>query len=152
VTRLRKALGPHSIERSGAAYRLALPEDAVDVIRFQRFLASGDVESALGEWKGTPLVGLGAPGLAPVERGLVEQWLGATETQLEHRVQAEPGAVVGRLIELSAEYPLREGLWRLLMLALYRVGRQADALAATLGPSPDGDASRGRAPRGDPRR
>ncbi len=130
VTRLRKALGPEAIDRVGAAYRLALPDDAVDVIRFQRFLASGNVESALGEWKGRPLVGLDALGFAPIERGLVEQWLGATETQLEHQVQDEPGAAIGRLIELSAEYPLREGLWRLLMLALYRVGRQADALAA----------------------
>ena len=62
--------------------------------------------------------------------GLVEQWLGAVEIDLGRRVETDPPGVIGPLTELTADYPFREGLWALLMTALYRVGRQADALAA----------------------
>ena len=98
--------------------------------RFRRQLDSGNVEAALGEWTGTPLAGLDAPSLIPIVDGLVEQWLGAVETDLGRRVETDPPGVIGPLTELTADYPFREGLWALLMTALYRVGRQADALAA----------------------
>jgi DNA-binding SARP family transcriptional activator len=62
--------------------------------------------------------------------GLVEQWLGAVEADLSRRVDTDPQAAIGPLTEFSASYPFREGLWALLMTALYRVGRQGDALAA----------------------
>ena len=130
VVRLRAGLGADAIVRTGAAYRLAVPADAVDVARFRRQLDSGNVEAALAEWTGTPLAGLDAPGLTPIVDGLVEQWLGAVETDLARRVETDPPGVIGPLTELTADYPFREGLWSLLMTALYRVGRQADALAA----------------------
>ncbi|MDQ7908153.1 BTAD domain-containing putative transcriptional regulator [Phytohabitans sp. ZYX-F-186] len=130
VTRLRAALGPGTIARTGAAYRLDLPGDAVDAARFQRRLDAGDVSGALAEWTGYPLAGLTAPGLAATVDGLVERWLGAVEADLVSRVEADPAATVGRLAELTADHPYREGLWALLMTALYRSGRQADALAA----------------------
>ena len=130
VVRLRTGLGADAIVRTGAAYRLAVPADAVDVARFRRQLDSGDVEAALAEWTGTPLAGLDAPGLTPIVDGLVEQWLGAVETDLARRVETDAAGVIGPLTELTADYPFREGLWSLLMTALYRVGRQADALAA----------------------
>jgi predicted ATPase/DNA-binding SARP family transcriptional activator len=130
VTRLRKGLGPDAIVRVGAAYRLDLPAEAVDVVRFQRLLAEGDVDAALAEWIGPPLAGLETDGLAAATDGLVEQWLGAVEAQLSRQVEQDAAAVVGRLTELTADHPFREGLWALLMTALYRVGRQADALAA----------------------
>ena len=82
------------------------------------------------EWTGTPLAGLDAHGLTPIVDGLVEQWLGAVETDLARRVETDAAGVIGPLTELTADYPFREGLWSLLMTALYRVGRQADALAA----------------------
>jgi len=130
VVRLRAGLGADAIVRTGAAYRLAVPADAVDVARFRRQLDSGAFEAALVEWTGTPLAGLDAPGLTPIVDGLVEQWLGAVETDLARRVETDAPGVIGPLTELTADYPFREGLWSLLMTALYRVGRQADALAA----------------------
>ena len=130
VVRLRAGLGADAIVRTGAAYRLAVPADAVDVARFRRQLDSGAFEAALVEWTGTPLAGLDAPGLTPIVGGLVEQWLGAVETDLARRVETDAPGVIGPLTELTADYPFREGLWSLLMTALYRVGRQADALAA----------------------
>jgi predicted ATPase/class 3 adenylate cyclase len=130
VTRLRKGLGPGTIVRTGAAYRLDVAADSVDVARFQRGLADGDVEAALAEWRGAPLAGLDAPGLTGTVDALVEQWLGAMEIDLGQRIETDAAAVIGSLTELTAAYPFREELWALLMTALYRVGRQADALAA----------------------
>jgi predicted ATPase/class 3 adenylate cyclase len=130
VTRLRKGLGASAIVRTGASYRLDVEPDAVDVVRFQRLLADGDVEAALDEWTGPPLAGLDAQGLSATVDALVEQWLGAVELHLARRVETDAGAAIGSLTELTANHPFREGLWALLMTALYRVGRQADALAA----------------------
>jgi predicted ATPase/class 3 adenylate cyclase len=130
ITRLRKGLGPDSIERIGAAYRLQLSPDSVDVIRFQQHLAAGDDHAALAEWTGVPLAGLDPIGLTATVDGLTEQWLGAVETDLGRRVESDAAATIGSLTELTADYPFREGLWALLMTALYRVDRQADALAA----------------------
>ena len=130
ITRLRKGLGADSISRIGAAYRLDVDPDSVDVLRFQHLARVGDIGGALAEWSGAPLAGLHAPGLAAVVEGLVEQWLGAVETDLGHLIETDPASAVGPLTELSSSYPFREGLWALLMTALYKVGRQADALAA----------------------
>ena len=130
ITRLRKGLGAGSIVREGVAYRLTVDPRAVDVARFQRLLDSGDVEAALAEWSGRPMAGLDAAGLGPAVDGLVEQWLGAVEEGLAQHVDVDPGRAIGPLTELSANHPYREGLAGLLMTALYRVGRQADALAA----------------------
>jgi predicted ATPase/DNA-binding SARP family transcriptional activator len=130
VARLRKGLGRDCIVRAGAAYRLAVTADAVDVLRFQRCLDAGDIDGALAEWTGFPLAGLAVPGLVATVDGLVERWLGVMEADLERRAGADPVAAIGPLTELTASYPFREGLWALLMTALYRTGRQADALAA----------------------
>jgi predicted ATPase/DNA-binding SARP family transcriptional activator len=130
VTRLRKGLGPDSIVRTGVAYRLDVTAASVDVVRFQRLLGVDDTEAALAEWTGTPLAGLDADGLTATVDGLIEQYLGVMETDLGQRIETDAHAVIGSLTELTATYPFREGLWALLMTALYRVGRQADALAA----------------------
>ena len=130
VVRLRRALGAGAIVRVGAAYRLTVQPEALDVARFRQQLALGNIEAALDEWTGIPLAGLEAPGLTPVVDGLVEQWLATVEIDLERRLQTDPTATIGPLTELTANHPFREGLWSLLMTALYRVGRQADALDA----------------------
>ncbi|MFI9550775.1 BTAD domain-containing putative transcriptional regulator [Nonomuraea endophytica] len=130
VARLRKGLGPAAIGRAGAAYRLDVPPDAVDVARFRRRLREGDVGGALAEWTGAPLAGVEAPGLSAIVDGLMEEWLGAVEADLEARVEADPHAAVAALTELTGRHPFREGLWALLMTALSRTGRRGDALAA----------------------
>jgi predicted ATPase/DNA-binding SARP family transcriptional activator len=130
IAQLRKTLGADAIERVGAAYRLAVPADAVDVSRFRRHLDGGDIDAALREWGGAPLAGLDVAGLTSTVDGLVERWLDATERSLGLQVGSDPGGAVARLTELTAQHPFREGLWALLMTALHGSGRQAEALAA----------------------
>ena len=130
VARIRRGLGAESIVRTGAAYRLDLDPGQVDVARFEARLGDGDVGAALAEWTGAPLAGLEAPGLTPSVDRLSESWLAVTEADLENRMDRDPASVIGPLTELSATHPYREGLWALLMTALYRADRQADALAA----------------------
>ena len=130
VGRLRQGLGQDALARVGVAYRLNIGPEGVDVGRFQSWLAAGDVDAALAEWTGEPLAGLEAPGLRGVVDGLVEQWIEATERSLAAAVERDPAATIPRLTELTNTHPFREGLWALLMTALYRAGRQADALAA----------------------
>ena len=130
VVRLRKAVGAPTIVRVGAAYRLDVDPAAIDVARFQQHLAAGDDTAALAEWGGTPLAGLESPALQPAVDGLVEGWLGAVERDLGQRVADDPESALADLTELTSRHPFRERLWELLMVALYRAGRQADALAA----------------------
>ncbi|GAB3171207.1 BTAD domain-containing putative transcriptional regulator [Myceligenerans halotolerans] len=130
ITRLRGSLGPDVVVRSGSAYRLDLPRDSVDVLRFRRAADAGRLAEALGEWTGHPLSGVEAPGLAAEVDGLIERWLRAVEAQLTADIDTEPGATIAWLTELTARYPFREELSALQITALYRIGRQADALAA----------------------
>ncbi|HEX8508371.1 MAG TPA: BTAD domain-containing putative transcriptional regulator [Propionibacteriaceae bacterium] len=128
VVRLRKGLGAASIVRIGAAYRLDVPPESVDVARFRRHLDCGNIEAALAEWTGPPLAGLEGHSLTPMVDALVEQWLAVVEIDLQRRLQSAPGSTISQLTELTANYPFRESLWSLLMTALYRVDRQAEAL------------------------
>ncbi|GLZ80196.1 hypothetical protein Afil01_50030 [Actinorhabdospora filicis] len=130
IARLRSALGAALIVRSGAAYILDVDPEAVDVVRFERRLREGDHRAALAEWTGTPLAGLDAPGLVASAAALGERHLGAVEADLEERAAIAPGEAVAVLTGLTERHPLRENLWALLMTALYRAGRQGDALAA----------------------
>jgi DNA-binding SARP family transcriptional activator/DNA polymerase III delta prime subunit len=146
VTRLRKLLGAGLIHSRLEGYVLAVAADDVDVGRFELLLAQarqvaslGDrqreavvLRQALGLWRGEPLADVPSEALRHrvVER-LGEQRLEA----LERRIEAD--LAVGRHAELVSElrvltdtHPLRERLWAQLMLALYRSGRQADALQA----------------------
>jgi len=130
IARLRSSLGSAVITRHGSSYCLDVPANSVDVARFEHHLDKGRVADALAEWKGTPLDGLTAPGLDPPVTALTERWLGAVEVDLERRIETDPAAAIAELTELTAQHPFREGLWALLMTALYKSGRQADALAA----------------------
>jgi predicted ATPase/DNA-binding SARP family transcriptional activator len=126
IAQLRKLLGSSTIARVGAAYRLDVP---TDVEQFRSLLRAGDAAAAVAAWGGVPLAGLEAPGLAAAVAGLVEEWLGAVEMDFSRRVSADPRSVVGELSSFVSDYPTREGFASLLMTALYRTGRQADALA-----------------------
>jgi len=153
VSRLRKVLEPGRVTgtppqvvvSAADGYLIRVPESALDLGVFEERLAeakrlrtAGEVSAAgellrtaLGEWAGTPLAGLPGP-LAESERSrLYEERLNALEIRLEIDVQlGRHSEVVVELSSLNTEHPLREQLCRLLMLALYRSGRQAEALAA----------------------
>jgi class 3 adenylate cyclase len=145
VSQLRKALGRELLETRGPGYVLHAEDDAVDARRFERLLgearralptdaaaAARLLEQALGLWRGDALAEFAYEPFAAGEIArLAELRLVARELLLEARV--ELGAHVEAVPELERlvrEQPLRESLRRLLMLALYRSGRQADALAA----------------------
>ena len=150
ISRLRRALtgGPASspLETRDGAYVLRVDADGVDVDRFSRLvadgrraLATGDpaaaallLEQALELWRGAPLADFTYEAFAQAEIGHLEELrLSAIEAVADAELAlGRHAAVVPRLERLAAEHPLRERLHGQLMLALYRCGRQADALAA----------------------
>jgi DNA-binding SARP family transcriptional activator len=147
VWRLRKALGdPKVIETTPAGYYLRLGPDELDAARFERLVddgrrALGDgraeqaavvLREALGLWRGSPLAELaGEPFAAAQIARLEEQRLAALEARIEADLACgQHTEVIGELRRLVAEHPTRERLAAQLMLALYRGGRQTDALEA----------------------
>jgi len=153
VARLRAALEPGRARRapgqvllaSKQGYLLRLAPGQLDAEQFTQRLAAarelrgtGDLAgaeesfaAALRLWQGAALAGIPGPRAEILRAGLAEQRLTATEEHLEtalalgHHAQA-----VQQLVELVQAYPLRERFSGQLMLALYRCGRQADALTA----------------------
>ena len=147
VSRLRRALGdPGLIVGGRAGYTLAVEPGAVDALevalRADEVTALRDggdpaavVEActaALGLFRGESLFGASdAEWLRPHRTHLETLRLRLIEDQLGARLElGATGAVVGELEDLVTAHPLREGLWEMLITALYRAGRQADALAA----------------------
>ena len=146
IGQLRRTLGAAAIVTSDAGYALGIGPDDVDAARFEqlvargrRLLEEGEVALAstvLGEAlrlrRGEPLAEFADAGFAEAERAhLAELTLVAIETRVEaDLVLGRHGELVGELEGLCREHPLRERLWELLMLALYRAGRQAEALRA----------------------
>ena len=115
----------------GAAYRLEVPAGLGRRPRFQRSVGVDDAEAALAEWTGTPLAGLESDGLARHRRRAGRAATSSRSRRTSRGAsRPTPAVVLGRLTELTATYPSREGLWALRMTALYRTGRQGDALAA----------------------
>lgn len=145
VSQLRKALGDKNlVEGSGDSYRLVVPASAVDAARAAQQAREAAGERARGDaaaslrlasdglrlFRGEVLPGA-ADWAAPHRTRLEEVRLSLVEDALAARVQlGYTGDVVGELEELVARNPLRERLWATLVVALYRGGRQADALAA----------------------
>ncbi|HEV7804202.1 MAG TPA: BTAD domain-containing putative transcriptional regulator [Solirubrobacteraceae bacterium] len=147
VSRLRKALGdPDVIATSPAGYCLRVRPGELDAARFERLVEAGrraladsqpeDAASLLREalelWRGPALAELALEPFAGSEIArLEEQRLAALELRVEADLAAGRHAeVVGELQRLVSEHPIRERLAGQLMLALYRCGRQAEALEA----------------------
>src|SRR5262245_2445482 len=132
VSQLRKLLGESVIKTRAPGYVLDVEEEHVDAIRFERLVRGGEPEAALGLLRGSPLADVAAePFAGPEIARLEELELSARESAIEDRLeQGRHTEVVPELERLVAGHPYRERLRGLLMLALYRSGRQADALAA----------------------
>jgi DNA-binding SARP family transcriptional activator len=153
VARLRLVLEPGRAARapgrvlasSGPGYALRLDAGELDanvfaghLVRARQLRAAGDpagaarcLDAALALWHGTPLAGIPGP-FAEAERArLSEQYLTAAEDRAELML-ATGGQeqVAGHLAQLVRAHPFRERLAALYMLALFRGGRQAEALAA----------------------
>jgi predicted ATPase/DNA-binding SARP family transcriptional activator len=143
---LRAALGGERIERHGTGYRLHLDPSALDLSRFERLVdraaaavaagraadAAEDLDQGLALWRGQPLADLAGEPVHEAEAGqLEEQRLRAVD--LLHDAQLALGRhdeLVPELERLIAAEPYREHVRTQHALALYRSGRQADALAA----------------------
>jgi DNA-binding SARP family transcriptional activator/tetratricopeptide (TPR) repeat protein len=136
VSQLRRALAAGgdgaAIVTRGRGYALRVDPDAVDAGRFERLVAQGAPREALALWRGAPLDDVADEPFAAAEiRRLEELRLAALELAIERDLDAgRHRDVVGELDSLVAAEPLREQLHAQRMLALYRSGRQADALEA----------------------
>src|SRR5688572_13129744 len=136
VSHIRKALAAagHSelIVTHGRGYELRVEREQVDVGRFERLLAQGAAREALALWRGAPLADLtGEPFVAVEGRRLEEMRVAALEMAIEQDLEAgRHREVLPDIESLLAQEPLRERLHALRMLALYRGGRQAEALDA----------------------
>jgi predicted ATPase len=147
VSRLRAALGDAAeIVGAAASYRIAIAPEHVDAWRFEALVEEGGAaairgaheraserfESALELWRGSPFGDVADDGSLRDEGARFEEIrLRAIDGRIAARLEGGSAAeLVAELEALVAEHPFRETLWRHLMLALYRSGRQKDALDA----------------------
>ncbi|MFC6481267.1 BTAD domain-containing putative transcriptional regulator [Streptomyces goshikiensis] len=136
--------GGRLIVTEGAGYRVAVAPERLDLslfaLRLRQARAALDagrpldvareLRAALDLWRGPVLSGSGGTAIASASAVLEERRLTAVEQLIEIRLAlGESGELVGDLRELIAAHPLREAPRGQLMLALYRSGRQAEALA-----------------------
>ncbi|HEV8100071.1 MAG TPA: BTAD domain-containing putative transcriptional regulator, partial [Gaiellaceae bacterium] len=146
VSKLRKVLAAGMLHTRPPGYSLQLEPDDVDLHRFERLAAearagldagrperaAADYRAALELWRGPALAEFTSEPFAQAEGARLEELrISALEGRLEaDLLLGRHGDLVGELDALVARHPLREGLRRQQMLALYRSGRQAEALAA----------------------
>src|SRR5439155_15922180 len=130
ISQLRAALGAERIVTRSPGYVLRVDEDELDLARFERLRAAGKPSEALALWRGAALADFAYERWAQPEIAALEERRLAT---LKERFDGELASgrhafVVGELEALVEQHPLREQLRGQLMLALYRSGRQAEAL------------------------
>ena len=147
VSRLRALLGPDAaLVARGGGYVITIDPKCLDARRFEQLAvagqaalgrdeaaaAAGRFREALALWRGQALADVCEVEPLALEAARLEELrLAATEGRIEADLAlGRHGELAGELESLVAQYPLRERLWRLLVLALYRGERQADALAA----------------------
>jgi WD40 repeat protein/DNA-binding SARP family transcriptional activator len=130
ISELRKQLGKERVQTKAPGYLLRVEEGELDLARFQRLHTEGRHAEALSLWRGPPL------GEFAFERFAQPEIAHLRELRLvclEDRIEADLASgrhaeLVGELESLVREHPLRARLRVQLMLALYRSGRQAEAL------------------------
>ncbi|HKD94123.1 MAG TPA: BTAD domain-containing putative transcriptional regulator [Gaiellaceae bacterium] len=142
---LRKELGSGRIDTRGTGYVLTVGSGELDLHRFDRLVSDGRaalekgaaavaserLTEALELWRGEPLGDLSADAIETERAVLRERRQGAQELRIDAQLAlGRDDTLVAELEELIAEHPYRERLRAQHMLALYRAGRQADALAA----------------------
>jgi DNA-binding SARP family transcriptional activator len=132
VSGLRKLLGKERLETRPPGYLLRVADDELDLGRFGRLREEGRLTEALALWRGPPLSDFAYDGFAQAEIARLEdQRLACLEERIDQELDAgRHGELTGELEALVAQHPLRERLRGQLMLALYRSGRQAEALEA----------------------
>ena len=142
VSQLRKQLGADLLVTKPPGYLLRIDPNQLDVNRAQALLAgardappeerAAKLREAIAMWRGPPLEEFGFEAFAQSEIArLGELRLSLLEERIEADIEAgRAGEVVGELEALVGEQPLRERFREQLMLALYRAGRQAEALEA----------------------
>ncbi|MBD0746386.1 BTAD domain-containing putative transcriptional regulator [Streptomyces sp. CBMA152] len=144
ASRLRKTLGPGVLVSESGGYAIRLASGVLDLAGAQELAAEAEkaraggdpcrarelLKASLAIWTGEPLANVPGPN-ADTERTRLSEWrLQLTEARLDMELDAGCHAeAVSELTALTAAHPLRERLRELLMLALYRSGRQAEALA-----------------------
>ena len=141
VSQLRKILGSETIVTLAPGYSIQVAVGEFDLDRFEQLVdeahrqeageAAATLREALGLWRGSPLPELDSAAFADMERGrLEEQRLAVLEQRIEaDLVLGRHETVIAELETLVRLHPLREHPRGQLMLALYRCGRQAVALA-----------------------
>ena len=142
---LRRAVGTDRFETRGNAYRVCVEPEELDVARFERLLAEARdalasgapshadelLAGALGLWRGDALADLGDSPVRAAAAALEDLRLQALELRADARLAlGEHREVVAELEEIVAAEPYRERLREQLVLALYRSGRQQEALDA----------------------
>jgi predicted ATPase/class 3 adenylate cyclase len=144
VSQLRKLLPDGSLVTRAPGYMLEVEPEAVDLIRFERLVREGrsalaagapdraadTIREAIALWRGPALTEFAAEHFAQVEGGRLDELrLDALENRIDADLQLGCHAeVTGELEVLIASHPHRERLRAQLMLALYRSGRQSEAL------------------------
>ena len=144
VSQVRRAIGGDVLQTRPGGYRLELAPDDLDAVRFEGLLERGRarlttnpraavelLNEAMQLWRGPALAEFGALDFAVGEADRLDQ---LRLLALEGRIEADialgrHAAVIPELRALTREYPLREDLRGLHMLALYRAGRQGESLA-----------------------
>ncbi len=130
VSHLRKVVGKERLLTRAPGYVLTVADGELDLSRFESLLSDGRPRDALALWRGPPLADVGYSRFAqPAIARLEELRVAALEACLDEDLAAgRYTQLIGELDRLVREYPSRERLREQLMLALYRGGRQADAL------------------------
>jgi DNA-binding SARP family transcriptional activator len=142
VSQLRKTLGAEVLVTRAPGYVLEAPAEAIDAARFESTLKAARapdpatrlevLAGALDLWRGEPLAEFAYAPFAQAEiRRLEELRLVAVEERIDAELElGREAKLIGELETLVAQNPLRERFRAQLMLALYRSGRQAEALEA----------------------